>query len=71
MDHIKSNNIFIEKVTEYKKQKGGGKVAEIDAKGMQAADLSAEQLAELRQAEQKLNNATNNKQEVYLLAVSR
>jgi hypothetical protein len=46
-------------------------VAEIDTKGMKAADLSDEQLAELRQYEQKLNGSTNNKQELYLLAVSR
>ncbi len=46
-------------------------MAEIDRKGMKAADLSNEQLAELRQAEQKLNGSTNNKQEVYLLAVMR
>jgi len=46
-------------------------VAEIDAKGMKVADLSNEQLAELRQSEQKLNDSKNNKQELYLLAVSR
>lgn len=46
-------------------------MAEIDTKGIKAADLSAEQLADLRQAEQKLNRSTNNKQEVCLLAVNR
>lgn len=44
---------------------------DIDTKGMKVAELSDEQLAQLRQAEQKLNSAANNKQEVYLLAVSR
>lgn len=42
----------------------------IDAKGMNVAELSEEQLAELHRAEQKMNNAGNNK-EIYLLAVSR
>ena len=46
-------------------------MAEIDTKGMKVADLSDQQLAELRQSEQKLNGSTNNKQELYLLAVSR
>ena len=46
-------------------------MAEIDTKGMKVADLSNDQLSELRQVEQKLNGSTKNKQELYLLAVSR
>ncbi len=46
-------------------------MADIDAKGMQVADLTDEQLKELLQTEQKMNNAANNKQELYLLAVKR
>lgn len=41
----------------------------IDAKGMKAAELTDEQLAELHRAEQKMN--TENNKEIYLLAVSR
>jgi hypothetical protein len=43
----------------------------IDTKGMKAADLTEEQLAELNRAQQKMNDAGNNTQEIYLLAVSR
>lgn len=43
----------------------------IDTKGMKVAELTAEQLADLHQAEQKMNKAGNNKGEIYLLAVSR
>ena len=43
----------------------------IDNKGMQAADLTEDQLAELRQAEQKMNSAANSTREIYLLAVSK
>ncbi|NLI13874.1 hypothetical protein [Pelotomaculum propionicicum] len=46
-------------------------MAEINTKGMKVADLSDEQLNELLQAEQKMNKAANNKQELYLLAVKR
>ncbi|MFX4261398.1 hypothetical protein ACOBQJ_04260 [Pelotomaculum propionicicum] len=46
-------------------------MSNIDTKGMKAAELTEEQLAELRQAQQKINQAGNNKREIYLLAVSR
>lgn len=46
-------------------------MADIDAKGMKVAELSDEQFAQLRQAEQQLNDAGKNKAEIYLLAVSR
>jgi hypothetical protein len=46
-------------------------MAEIDTKGMQAAQLTDDQFAQLRQAEQKINGSKNNKGEVYLLAVTR
>ncbi|MCL6634467.1 MAG: hypothetical protein K6T29_01705 [Peptococcaceae bacterium] len=46
-------------------------MAEIDTGGMKAAELTDEQIAQLRQAEQKINGTAGNKQEIYLLAVTR
>lgn len=46
-------------------------MANIDTKGMSVAELTDDQFAQLRQAEQKLNEAAKNKEEIYLLAVSR
>ena len=43
----------------------------IDTKGMKVAELTEEQFNALRQAEQTLNGTTKNKEEIYLLAVSR
>lgn len=46
-------------------------MAEIDAKGMKVAELTDDQFAQLREAEKRLNDAEGNKQEIYLLAVTR
>lgn len=46
-------------------------MAQIDTKGMKVAELTDEQFAQLRQTEQQLNDAAKNKEEIYLLAVSR
>lgn len=46
-------------------------MSSIDAKGMKVAELTEEQFSQLRQAEQNMNGATGNKQEIYLLAVTR
>jgi len=46
-------------------------VADIDTKGMKIAELTDDQFSQLRQVEQQLNNAAKNKEEIYLLAVSR
>lgn len=46
-------------------------MADIDTKGMQVAQLSDDQFAQLRQAEQNINVSKSNKGEVYLLAVTR
>ncbi|TEB18017.1 hypothetical protein Psfp_00140 [Pelotomaculum sp. FP] len=46
-------------------------MSSIDAKGMQAAELTDEQFTQLRKLEQNLNNASGNQQEIYLLAVTR
>lgn len=46
-------------------------MAEIDTKGMKVAQLTDEQFSHLRQAEQNLNNAAKNNEEIYLLAVTR
>lgn len=46
-------------------------MTDIDAKGMKVAELTDEQFAQLRQTEQKLNDAGKTKDEIYLLAVSK
>jgi len=46
-------------------------MTQIDSKDMEAAELSSDQFNALRQAEQKINDTLKNKQEVYLLAVTR
>ncbi|MCL6638324.1 MAG: hypothetical protein K6T80_01410 [Firmicutes bacterium] len=46
-------------------------MAQIDTRGMEAAELSPEQLNQLRETEKKMNEAMQNKGEVYLLAVTR
>lgn len=47
-------------------------MAAIDTKGMKVAELTDDQFSQLRQTEQQLNNAAKkNKEEIYLLAVSR
>lgn len=46
-------------------------MADIDTKGMQAAQLTDDQFTQLRQTEQNINGSNNNKGEVYLLAVTR
>jgi hypothetical protein len=43
----------------------------IDTKGMQVAELTDEQFAQLRKLEQNLNNTSGNQEEIYLLAVTR
>ena len=43
----------------------------IDTRGMKAAELTEEQLSQLRRIELDLNDAAGNKGEIYLLAVSR
>ncbi|MGQ9558268.1 MAG: hypothetical protein ACUVTU_09975 [Desulfurispora sp.] len=44
-------------------------MCQIDAKGMQVAELTGEQLKTLQQAEQSINTGAT--KEIYLLAVSR
>jgi len=46
-------------------------MAEIDTKGMKIAELSDAQFTQLREMEKKLNGAAGDKQEIYLLAVTR
>lgn len=48
---------------------GGKKMCQIDARGMQVAELTAEQLQTLQTAEQSINAGAS--KEIYLLAVSR
>lgn len=43
----------------------------IDAKGMKVATLTDDQFEKLRQAEKAMNDASGNKEELYLLAVTR
>ncbi len=46
-------------------------MVDLDAKGMKAADLTEEQIAQLHRTEQKLNSASDINQEIYLLAITR
>ena len=46
-------------------------MADIDTKGMKVAELTDDQFSKLRQTEQQLNDAGKNKEEIYLLAVSK
>jgi len=46
-------------------------MVDLDAGGMKAAELTEEQVAQLRRAEQQLNSTSDVNREIYLLAVTR
>lgn len=46
-------------------------MSNIDAIGIQAAELTDEQITQLRKAEQSMNDESGNSQKIYLLAVTR
>ncbi len=45
-------------------------MVELDAQGIKAAELTEEQIAQLRRTEQQLNSASDVNREIYLLAVT-